>query len=290
MRNRHLAIAASAEHPDLRLDWPLLQQALARHHIEAKTVIWTDPAVEWDRYDLVLASGAWDNTRRPQEFLEWADRVAARTMLQNAPTVLRWNIDQRYLSELHDHGLPTVPTVWVGPTDGYIPLPEGEFVIKPTISGGGFESARYGPDELDTARAHLGRLAASGRTAMVQPYITKVDELGEMALIFLGSEFSHAVSKGALLRSGAGVQTNLYEQEVITAAQPTDTYLALAQSALAVAEGLLGPTTYARVDLIPLHDGSPAILELELLDPALFFETNEAMADRFAEVLHHRIP
>ena len=290
MRARHVAVAASAAHPELRPDWPLLQQALAAFHITAEVAVWTEPAIDWTRYDLVLANGAWDHIHRPEAFLQWADRVATVTMLQNTPGVLRWNLDKRYLSTLADHGVPTVPTTWVEPTDAGVRLPDGEFVIKPTVSGGGFESARYGAGEHPAALAHLSRLAASGRTAMVQPYAARVDALGEMGLIFLGSEFSHAIGKGALLRSGAGVQTDLYQQETISTAQPTPRYLATARAALEVAEGLLGPTTYARVDLIPLADGTPAVLELELLDPALFFETNEAAATRFAEVLSRRIP
>jgi len=59
----------------------------------------------------------------------------------------------------------------------------------------------------------------------------------------------------------------------------------VAQHALNVAEDLLGPTTYGRVDLVPTDGGAPAVLELELLDPALFFEHHPAGAARFADVL-----
>ncbi len=216
--------------------------------------------------------------------------MATLTQLQNAPSVLRWNVDKRYLSVLAEHGVATLPTTWVEPGDLAVDLPDGEFVIKPTISGGGFESARYRGDEHAAARDHLVRLAELGRTAMVQPYATKVDELGELGLIFLGSEFSHAIQKEALLQSGAGVQADLYQQERISAATPNPQQLATARAALAVAESLVGPTTYARVDLIPLSDGTPAVLELELLDPALFFETDGSAADRFAQVLRQRLP
>jgi hypothetical protein len=50
-----------------------------------------------------------------------------------------------------------------------------------------------------------------------------------------------------------------------------------------------GPTAYARIDLVRLDDGSPAVLELELLDPALFFEQHPQGALRFARVLRDRI-
>ncbi|MGA2303303.1 MAG: hypothetical protein ABSH29_03795 [Acidimicrobiales bacterium] len=39
-----------------------------------------------------------------------------------------------------------------------------------------------------------------------------------------------------------------------------------------------------------LDDGTPAVLELELLDPAFFFETHPAAAARFARVLRDMIP
>ena len=88
-------------------------QALAELGIEASTQVWTDPACRWDEFDLVLANGAWDNIHRPDEFLAWADRVAEVTTLVNAPAVLRWNLDKRYLAALADAGVPTVPTTWL---------------------------------------------------------------------------------------------------------------------------------------------------------------------------------
>jgi hypothetical protein len=282
---RRLAIAASAEFPDLLDDWPLLQAALAERHIDATTAVWTDGEVDWGAYDLVVANGAWDNIHHPDEFLAWAERVAALTTLVNPPAVLRWNLDKHYLAALADHGVPTVPTTFVAPGDPLRPFPDGHLVIKPTISGGGYETARYGPDSRADARDHLRRLGAAGRTAMVQPYQDSVDHLGETALIYLAGCFSHAVGKGALLQPDAGVQSHLYELQRITVAQPTTDQRHAAETALAVAEQLVGPTTYARVDLVALPDGTPAVLELELLDPALFLECSPAAPARFAGVL-----
>jgi hypothetical protein len=325
-----LAVAASADFPDLRDDWPLLRQALGDLGIEAATRVWTDPAVRWDEFDLVLANGAWDNIHRPDEFLEWVERVAEETVLANSPAVLRWNLDKRYLAALSSAGVATVPTAWLTPGPDHEPdlhelpglsLPQGDFVVKPTVSGGGFETARYRTvDELrggggggggggrggggggggrggggggggrgGEARAHVRRLLNAGRTVMIQPYQASVDTQGEAGLIFLGGHYSHAVAKGALLEVDAGPQTHLYQHEQIGPLTPSEVQLEVAHHALTTAERLLGPTTYARVDLVPLDDGTPAVLELELLDPALFFETAPAAVARFAQVLRHLI-
>ena len=42
---------------------------------------------------------------------------------------------------------------------------------------------------------------------------------------------------------------------------------------------------YARVDLVRLPDGTPAIMELELIEPSLYFAYNERSPQRFAEAL-----
>jgi hypothetical protein len=298
-----LAVAVSVDSPDLRQDWPLLRSALDELGVEATTRVWTDPTVRWDEFDLVLASGAWDNIHRPDEFLAWVERVAGETVLANSPAVLRWNLDKRYLAELSDAGVATVPTAWLSPGPDHEPdlhelpglsLPQGEFVVKPTVSGGGFETARYRTGDGQSAhdaRAHIRRLLNAGRTVMIQPYQASVDAQGEAGLIFLGGRYSHAIAKGALLEVDAGPQTHLYHHEQIGPLAPSAAQLETAHHALATAEDLLGPTTYARVDLVPTADGTPAVLELELLDPALFFETAPAEAvTRYTQVLRDLIP
>ena len=171
-----LAAAAGALYPDLHDDWPLLRGALAAAGVDAETAVWSDPAVDWSAFDLVLASGAWGNIHHVEEFLAWADGLAARGVpVRNSPATLRWNIDKHYLVELERAGVPTVPTRWVEPGTAdadvaSLPLPEGEVVVKPSVSGGGYRTARYEPHEHGAARAHVASSIASGRAAMVQPY------------------------------------------------------------------------------------------------------------------------
>jgi glutathione synthase/RimK-type ligase-like ATP-grasp enzyme len=296
---RRLAIAASAEFPDLRPDWPLLRDALGERAITATTAVWTDPTIDWAGFDLVVANGAWDNIHRPDEFLAWAEEVARRTPVVNPPSILRWNMDKRYLAALAAAGVPVVPTRWFEPGRPSAPdgpelepeLPTTEFVVKPAISGGGFQTARYGPSAPDhaDARIHIAQLLQAGRTVMVQPYQSAIDTEAEVGLIFMGGRYSHAIRKEALLPVGTRPGSSLHNDEAITATRATAVQVTVAEHALEVAQRLLGPTTYARVDLVPGDDGSPALLELELLDPALFFEHHPPGAIRFAEVLEGQL-
>jgi glutathione synthase/RimK-type ligase-like ATP-grasp enzyme len=286
--------------PDLHDDWPLVQAALAEVGVEGVPVVWSDPSADWSSFDLVVANGAWDNIHHPDAFLAWvAAREREGTPTVNSPATLRWNLDKRYLRELEAAGVPIVPTSWVEPDNGadgtgdagdtHVALPEGEVVVKPSISGGGHRTARYRPGEHEDARAHARELVAAGRTAMIQPYQASVDEVGEVGLVFLDGEYSHAIHKDPMIRRGAGPLDTLIGNQVVRAAEASDSQVDLGRHAVAAAERLLGPTTYARVDVVEGADGEPALLELELLDPVLFFAVVPDRTAAFAEVVKGRL-
>jgi hypothetical protein len=283
-----VALAASAAFPDLFEEGPLLIGALAEAGLEAETAVWNDPAVRWADYDLVVANGAWDNIRHVDDFVRWTETLEREGVeVVNSPATLRWNLDKRYLRALEEAGVPVVPTSWV---EQRAPVTlEGEVVVKPAISGGGHHTARYQPHEHEAAHAHIDDLVASGRVAMVQPYQPAVDEEGELDLIFLGGDFSHAIHKDPMIRRGSGPLDDLIDNQVVVVATPSEDQLELGRQAVAAAEGLLGPTTYARVDSVRGPAGRPLLLELELLDPLLFFAWHPDKVGGFARVLATRL-
>jgi hypothetical protein len=287
-----VAFTAPPKFPNLHDDWPLVRAALADVGVDSVAVVWSDPSADWSSFDLVVANGAWDSIHDPDAFLAWvAARERDRTPMVNSPATLRWSLDKRYLRELEAAGVPIVPTSWVEPGGGEVVVapPDGEVVVKPSISGGGHRTARYRPDEHEDARAHVRDLVASGRTAMIQPYQTSVDELGELGLVFLAGEFSHAIQKDPMIRRGVGPLDSLIENQVVRAAAASEGQIDLGQRAIAAAEALLGPTTYARVDIVEGADGAQALLELELLDPVLFFPQHPDAAATYARVLSARL-
>jgi glutathione synthase/RimK-type ligase-like ATP-grasp enzyme len=295
-----VAFTAPPHFPDLHDDWPLVRAALDAAGVDATAVVWSDPAVDWASFGLIVANGAWDNIHRVDEFLAWVDaRERSGVPVVNSPATLRWNLDKRYLRELEAAGVPVVPTTWVEGADGGgaaradadvdVVLPAGEVVVKPSISGGGHRTARYEPHEHEAARAHVRDLVDSGRVAMVQPYQAAVDDEGERALVFLGGEFSHAITKDPMIRRGVGPLDHLIDNQVTRPVSASPAELDLGRRAVAAAGGMLGPTTYARVDVVTRSDGVPAVLELELLDPVLFFVHEPGAAATYAAVLAERL-
>ena len=282
-----VALATAAARPELDEDGPALLAALAAVGIEAHVEIWDDPTVVWGSYDRVVVRSVWDYIGRPAEFLRWADDVAAVTSLHNPAAVLRWNTDKTYLRDLAVAGVAVVPTVFL-PPGSPLPPTSGEYVLKPTVSAGSDETARYGDGERDTAEEHLARLHAAGRTAMLQPYLRSVDSDGETAVLYLGGAFSHGVRKGQILFAGQGVQAMILdkdEREQIVARTPSEAEHALASAALAAVPGGGADLLYARVDLVLDDAGAPLVLEVELAEPSLFLLHAPGAAERFAAAL-----
>jgi len=266
-----VGIVGCLEFADHDEDWPPLRDALANRGVGSAFVCWDDPSVDWTSF--------------PNEYLAWADRVAAVTTLMNPPTVLAWNMDKRYLRELDHEGISIVPTTWVGPGDGFEP-PDVEFVVKPSISGGGVDTARYAPDQAVAAQSHVRRLQDEGRMVMVQDYLTAVDDEGETALIFIGGTFSHAVRKGALLELGAGVVDELWEQTVAAPVVPSSGQLLFAVTVMDYLRARFGlAPLYCRVDVVTDSAGEPTVLEVELIDPLLFLTLSHDGAGCLADAI-----
>ena len=143
--------------------------------MEANPTVWDDERVRWADFDLVVVRSTWDYPDRRDAFLAWAGSVPR---VLNAPEVLRWNTDKRYLATL---GQDAVPTSFVEPGEPFAP-PAVAFVVKPSVGAGSIGAARYDAGD-ERAGAHVDRLHDAGKTVLVQPYLEAVDHRGEIALM-----------------------------------------------------------------------------------------------------------
>jgi hypothetical protein len=244
-----------------------LIEALRRRGLHARWLSWDDPRTE--SADLVILRAAWDYAERREEFLAWTTRVRH---LLNAREVVAWNSDKHYLQDLADAGVPSLPSYFFEPGDA-VTLPTGEIVVKPAIGAGSIDTGRF--VDHTAARAHIAALQDAGRTALVQPYDSRVEQ-GETALVFLGGRQSHAFTKGPMLPPEGEMallhESGTYVAEKLTSADPDFAMWDVGFAALEAACGHLGIGTsellYARVDLIGGAD-DPVLLELEMIEPGL---------------------
>lgn len=292
MSTTRIALVSVAAARPLDEDLAPLEAALREAGADVAIVDWDDAAFDWSGVDAAVLRSPWDYTDRPGQFLDWAERASAQTRLLNPPDVLRWNTDKHYLAELGRTGAAVVPSMFVEPgEDARAALAafldadaSAEFVVKPCIGAGSRDARRHARAGADAARAHIARLLDAGRSVLLQPYLDRVDEHGETALMFFDGAFSHAIRKGPLLRAGEGSTEALFAAEDIRARVPDAAEQALARQVLA-AIPFTAPLAYARVDLIRDAAGAPCLLELELAEPSLFFAHGAGSAARFADVL-----
>ncbi len=234
---------------------------------------------DWGRFEAVVIRTPWDYQDDPKAFLEVLERIdASGARLANPLEAVRWNLDKTYLRELEAAGVATVPTTWgdqLTPESlaGLFEHHGGEIVIKPTVGANADNAFRLTP-EAD-ARGALATFAAL--PFMAQPFVQSVVDEGEFSLFTFDGAYSHAI-----LKTPAPRDFRVQEEHggTIKAVAPEASLMDAATRALAAApEALL----YARPDFVRLADGSWALMELEIIEPSLYFPYDDASPERFAD-------
>lgn len=270
-----VAFVTCCQLPEPDVDEGLLMDAAAKAGLSPALPAWDDPDVDWASFDLAVVRSTWNYYEDEAGFRAWIDRAGAETTLWNPASLMHRNLHKSYLTELAAAGVPTVPTRFVA-KDGGEELHEilrqtgwDKFVVKPAVSAGSYRTRVYTADGVADAVAFLPQIHAA-TDAMIQPYVTSVDHGGEVALILIDGEFTHAVAKRPRFDTD--------DESVSEALQPTEEQLTLAHQVLAATPER---PLYARIDLMRLDDGTLALSEAEFVEPSLFFRQHPAALERF---------
>lgn len=296
-----IALVTYAAAPALTSDDELLDDALRARGASTSAVPWDDPEADWSAYDLVVLRSSWDYFLRADEFDRWVGVLEARDVrLVNPYAVVRWNGDKRYLMELASRGVDIVPAEFVrapGAEESRETLREilvrtgwNQAVVKPVVSGGGHETWRTslaGAASDESRFRELCMILPAG--VMVQPFVPQVVTDGEWSLVFIAGRYSHAAIKRA--REGEFRVQSVHGGTYSPASAPSG-LIADAERVIAAAAACTGVATadltYARVDGVAIHDGDGArllLMELECLEPSLFFLQAPDAAQRMADTL-----
>lgn len=283
-----LAVATSRDYARFHVDDAELVRQLPPSGLTPIPCIWKDPHVEWSSFDAVLVRTIWDYWRHYGEFVSWLNRLeSSGVRVFNPVPVLRWNADKRYLLDLERANVPVVPSRVAGKRTVAAEIADlgaAEVVVKPTISAGAWNTLKIRIDAAD-----LGAVIEAlpeNREYLIQPFLPEVASAGEWSLMFFGGVFSHAVLK----RPAAG-DFRVQEKHggMAEPADPPAAATSLARQVLAALpdRGLRG-VLYARVDLVETSSGF-RLMELELIEPQLFFGFAPDAARRLVRVLAMRL-
>lgn len=296
-----LALATRSELPAWEVDDRHLHGALAGLGIAFEQPVWDDPRVDWRRYRAVLVRTTWDYQDKLPAFLQWSERVAGLTRLDNPAAVVRWNTHKHYLRALAAAGVPIAATTWldrgqrvdVAALAARMGLREG--FLKPCVGATARETLRFPvtPAGCAVAQAHVDRLLPA-EDLMLQPFLPAVLTRGEWSAIFVDGAITHCVRKIPVagdyrVQDDFGARDEPY--------LPTPAERQLAETAMAVVQRAAGPCPaadgrpllYGRADFLWRDDGQCVLTELELVEPSLFFRHAPAAALTLAQAWLRRL-
>jgi glutathione synthase/RimK-type ligase-like ATP-grasp enzyme len=276
------AVMAPQEVPPAEaLELPLLQAACAPFGIDLHVLQWSAPNLVADAFDAALIRSCWDYHERPDAFVAALDGLAARGVrVFNDPAIVRWNARKTYLQELGRRGAPTIDTLWL---DSVTPLAiakafgdlnAAEIVVKPQVGAGSRRTIRLHRNRW----SEIDLLEGPDGPAMVQALLPAIETEGELSIFLFGGQFSHAVRK----RPAPGQWFANVDGATFGAEHAAAEVRALAQQVVAAAPpGMV----YARVDLVRDLTDQLAVIELEAIEPYLFFAYAPEGAGNLARAL-----
>ncbi len=275
---------------DEYIDNVLLEDRLVQDALEAlglKTIrlSWDDKNFDWSSTKFALFRTTWDYFDRFDEFSIWLNKVSKQTQLLNTESIVRWNIDKHYLQDLEQKGVHCTPTYFIEKNTA-ITLKAihkktnwKDTVLKPVISGAARHTYHLNIDNMSRYE-HLFNELISKESFMLQPFQKNIIEKGELSLIIIDGEFTHAVLKIAKegdfrVQDDFGGSVHNYT--------PSPQEIKFAEKAV---QACIPKPIYARVDMYTDNDGLLAISELELIEPELWFRKHPKAAEKLALAIH----
>lgn len=273
--------------PNLTADDRLVVEELREFGIAVTPVVWTD-SPDLSGFELVVVRSPWDYHLKFDQFQDWLSAVEQnRIPLLNPAPIIKWNMNKQYLRELEARGVPVVPSVWIqrgntGPLQAVLDAQQwDQVVVKPTVSATAYETHRVTKQQTGKFQAQFMELANQA-DLVVQPFLEEIQTAGEWSFIFVDGKLTHTVLKQA--KAGDfRVQEEWGGQFFASTAPP-----AVVNAAHRVIEALDETLLYARVDGV-VKDGTFWLMELELIEPALYFSCVPEAARRLAEAIACRV-
>lgn len=259
------------------VDDGILKAQLESEGHSVATVSWSKKT-DWSAFDCVVIRTTWDYMERPKEFFATLREISQATRLFNDLKTIEWNIHKKYLSSLEKKGVTIVPTIFFAHGESpEIPESWGEkIVIKPAISAGSYKTT------VTTKKAVSDGSALRGLSPgdwMCQPFLQQIQD-GEISLIYFQKTFSHALLK--IPKAGDFRVQEEFGGDV----RPLTPSAQLMELGATVVNSVPAELLYARVDVVPYH-GHFALMELELIEPSLYFRSSDEAAKNFSKALTH---
>ena len=272
----------------IHLEEEILINSFQSSGIQAERVSWSDINIDWASYVAIIFRSTWDYQKSPDRFLEWISLVKGQTILINSEKMILWNLDKHYLSEFAEKGFRIIPTIFLD-KDNYVETIENSMqifesdsvLIKPCISAGARNTFKFKDFNSFSILKILDEYIQQ-EDYILQPFFEEVQKQGEISHILIGGRYTHSVLKKPA-RGDFRVQDE-HGGKVYS-------YLA-SKREIDFAESLIASCFelpyYSRVDCLKRDDES-YLMELECIEPELFFRFQPESSNELVDFLKRRI-
>ena len=265
-----------------------VKKALEKKGLKVVRTYWDNPDFDFSETKITLLRTVWDYFHRFKEFSAWLKETQTKTKIINPPELIFENIDKHYLAGLEQKGINIPKTYFIDKGDKrtleklHRNFKLTESVLKPVVSGAGRHTYKLTTDNLNEHEEIYKKLIAE-EDMMLQEFQHNIYEKGELAFMLFDGKFSHAVLKKGK-KGDFRVQDDfggkVYEYK------PTPEELKFAENVVSMIEPL---PVYARVDIITDNNHKPAIGEIELIEPELWFRFYPPAADLLADAVKAKL-
>ena len=278
-RTRAIVLATASDQPDITASDRLYADALERQGFSVMGAPWDGPRAAFDGAAAVVIRSTWGYYRASDAIRGWTEAMAAACRLFNPIALVRWNLRKDYIASLAAASVRVPQTHFVACESAAIEKVFAETgwsraVVKPMTGASGYSVELVTPERVGEA---VSRLAGEARLSgvLVQEFLPEIAN-GELSLIYFNGAFSHAVRK----RPPQG-EFRVNSRFGATRSAETPSREVTEQGAAAL-RALPEPPLYARVDGV-VRDGALIVIEVVVLEPALFLEFVPLAAERFAD-------
>lgn len=254
----------------------------------AEEISWKNEEVNWNDYSSVIVRSTWDYQNDSEKFLNVLEKINnSSAHLENNLDLMRWNMNKNYLYDLENKGIRIVETIWEKSFNPntvfqyFDKLKSDEIIIKPNISANADNTFRLTREKLIEKLPDLEKIFVD-REFMVQPFMQNIVDEGEYSLFFFNGEFSHCVLKRPKEKDFRVQEEHGGKFKSVV---PSEQQKTIGKN---IIDKLAVLPLYGRTDLVRTADNDFALMELELIEPSLYFNMDSESPTRFANAFAER--
>lgn len=266
------------------LEDEILSKALIERGISTERVDWANKDYDWERTAIILVRSTWDYHDKWNEFLSFLKEMKDKVKFINPIETLIWSMDKHYLLDLEKKNVHIVKSLIIE-KDAKIKLAEAamnfnkeEIILKPCISAGARHTYRIKKSRIAEYESIFKSLIEE-EAMIIQEFQDNIVIKGEVSLMYFDGKFSHAILKKAKEGDfrvqddfGGSVHDYIASDEEI-------------QFGLYTINQIDPVPIYGRVDICEDNNKEIALIELELIEPELWFRNAPESANILADAI-----